>query len=308
VPLSILAATTSDSAAVWEIGMNHPGEIAPLAALAGPDAAIITNIGIAHIEFMKTREAIAQEKGLLAEAVAPEGAVILSADDDQSASIASRTNARVIRVGLGGGDITATSLVESLDGCSFVVQAGGRSLPTRIACNGAHMVRNALLAVAAGIEFGISPEDAVSALPQTRLTGGRLEHRIIRGISFLDDTYNANPDSMEAALATLRALPGPGRRIAVLGKMGELGDYESEGYRRTGAAAGRLADMLVTVGAEAGAIAEAAREAGLGRVHEVADAVSGSLMLDNLARPGDIVLVKGSRSARMEEVIKNFAR
>ena len=306
VPLSILSAGTSDTAAVWEIGMNHPGEIASLSALAKPDAAIITNIGTAHIEFMKTREAIALEKGALAEAVPPEGFVVLCAEDDRSDSIASRTSARVVRAGLASGSVTASSLVESAGGCSFVVHAGGRSLATSISCNGAHMVRNALLAVAAGIEFGISPEDAVSALPQTRLAGGRLQHRIIRGISFLDDTYNANPDSMVAALSTLRALPGSGRRIAVLGRMGELGSHEVEGYRRTGLAAGGNVDILITVGAESAAMADAAREAGLGRIHEVEDTASASLMLVNLARPGDIVLVKGSRSARMESVLKHF--
>ena len=306
VPLSILSATTADSAAVWEIGMNHPGEIAPLAALAKPDAAIITNVGIAHIEFMKTREAIALEKRALAEAVPPDGFVVLSSDDDQSDLIASRAKARVVLAGLSSGSITASSLAESAEGCRFVVHAGGQSFETSIPCNGTHMVRNALLAVAAGIEFGISPEDAAAGLPQTRLAGGRLQHRIIRGISFLDDTYNANPDSMVAALATLRALPGGGRRIAVLGRMGELGAYEQEGYRLTGIAAGKNADILITVGAESAPIAEAARGTGLGRIHEVDDTASASLMLDNLARPGDVVLVKGSRSARMESVLKHF--
>ncbi len=308
LPLSILSASTADTAAVWEIGMNHPGEIAALAALARPDAAIITNIGVAHIEYLKTREAIAREKSALAEAIAPEGFVVLSAEDDQSDFIASRTKARVVRAGLSSGSITANTLIESTEGCSFVVHFDGRSFATSIACNGAHMVRNALLAVAAGIELGISPEDAVSGLPQTRLAGGRLQRRVIRGISFLDDTYNANPDSMVAALSTLRALPGHGRRIAVLGRMGELGAYESEGYRRTGIAAGENVDILITVGAESAPMADAARQAGLDRIHEVDDAASASLMLDNLARPGDLVLVKGSRSARMESVFKHFER
>jgi len=308
LPLSILSATTADTAAVWEIGMNHPGEIAPLAALAKPDAAIITNIGVAHIEHLKSRKAIALEKCALAEAVPPEGFVVLSAEDDQSDFIASRTKARVIRAGLSSGSLTADSLVESPEACSFVVHVDGRSFETSIPCNGAHMVRNALLAVAAGIEFGISPGDAVSGLPQTRLAGGRLQHRVIRGISFLDDTYNANPDSMIAALATLRALPGHGHRIAVLGRMGELGSHEEEGYRLTGAAAAKNADILITVGVESTPMADAAREAGLGRTHEVADSASASLMLDNLARPGDVVLVKGSRSARMESVLKHFER
>lgn len=306
VPLSMLSAGTGDSLAVWEIGMNHPGEIAPLAALAKPDAAIVTNIGIAHIQYMKTREAIALEKSALVAAVPAEGFVVLPAGDEQSDFIASQTRARIVRVGLPSGGLTATSLVETAEGCSFVLQSEEGPFPTSIPCNGAHMVGNALLAVAAGIGFGISPGVAASALPQTRLTGGRLQHRSIRGISFLDDTYNANPDSMAAALSTLRALPGSGRRIAVLGRMGELGPHEREGYWHTGIVAGKNVDILITVGTETAPMAEAAREAGLGRIHEVGDTASASLMLTNLARPGDVVLVKGSRSAHMETVLKHF--
>ncbi len=306
VPLSIVAATSQDSAAVWEIGMNHPGEIAPLAALARPDAAIITNIGVAHIEYMKTREAIALEKGMLAEAVPAEGAVILSSDDDWTDSIAARCKARVIRAGFAGGFLSATNLRESEEGMSFEVVFEGRSHAATIPANGTHMVRNALLALAAGLEFGIPVEKAISGLATARLADGRLQRRIIHGVIFLDDTYNANPDSMEAALNTLRALPGSGRRIAVLGRMGELGDYAAEGYRRTGDAAGRLVDVLVTVGDETSDVASAARSAGLGRIHEVTDTVSAALMIKNLARPGDIVLVKGSRSSRMEDVLEHF--
>ncbi len=306
LPLSILAASGSDTAAVWEIGMNHPGEIAPLAALAKPDAAIITNIGVAHIEYMKSRDAIAFEKGALAEAVPSSGFVVLPAADDQTDGLAARCQSRVVRTGLGSGDVTADSLKESEDSCSFVLHAGGQSLGARIPCHGAHMVANALQAVAAGVEFGVSPQEAVAALAKARLAGGRLERCSIRGVSFLDDTYNASPDSMLAALSTLRALPGSGHRIAVLGRMGELGDHAAEGYRQTGIAAAKFADILVTVGQETAPLARAAREAGLGRTHDVEDAASAARMLAQLAKPGDIVLVKGSRSARMENVLKKF--
>jgi len=305
LPLSILAASASDTAAVWEIGMNHPGEITPLAALARPDAAIITNIGVAHIGFMGSREAIAAEKGALAEAVPAEGFVVLPADD-LCPGIAARCRARVVRTGLAAGDISADSLVEGESSCSFTLQADGQSFPARIPCNGAHMVANALQAVAAGIGFGVAPQAAANALAKAKLAGGRLERRLIRNIIFLDDTYNASPDSMLAALATLRALPGSGHRIAVLGRMGELGDYADEGYSQTGAAAAKFADILVAVGPETAPLASAARAAGLGRTHEVADAASAARMLAQLAKPGDIVLVKGSRTAQMENVLNLF--
>lgn len=308
VPLSILSASTADTAAVWEIGMNHAGEIAPLAALARPDGAIITNIGVAHIENLGSRDAIAQEKGMLAEAVAAGGFVVLPAEDDYAASLSARTKARVVMTGLSAGAVTADSISESAESCEFVVYFEGRSLPARLPCNGTHMVRNALLAIAGGIELGIPVEQAIEGLAASRLAAGRLQHRLIRGIGFLDDTYNANPDSMVAALSTLRALPGAGRRIAVLGRMGELGDYALTGYQRTGEAAAQHADILITVGAETAPMADAARAAGMRRIHEVADTASASLMLENLARKGDTVLVKGSRSARMETVIQLFDR
>lgn len=306
VPLSILAANSADTAAVWEIGMNHPGEIAPLAELARPDVAIITGIGVAHIEYMKTRDAIALEKGRLAEAVPAHGAVILSADCDRTDSIASRTKARIVRAGLTGGALRADHFQESESGLHFAITHNGRTYPASIPANGSHMARNALLALAAGLELDVDLEAGIAALASAPLAGGRLERRTIQGVIFIDDSYNANPDSMEAALVTLRGFPGPGRRIAVLGAMGELGDYAAEGCRRVGATAGRLADILVTVGDSATPIAAAAREAGLSRIHEVGDTASAALMLRNLARPGDIVLVKGSRSARMEGVIHHF--
>lgn len=307
LPLSILSTDSAHQAAVWEIGMNHPGEIAPLAALAKPTCAIITNIGTAHIEHLGSREAIALEKGMLAEAIETGGAVILPARDDYADAIALRCKAKVVRAGIDSGDLQATNIAHTPTGTSFTVVHGGQSLAASIPVQGRHMVSNAVLALAAGLECGIPLESAVKALSKSRLTGGRLEQKILRGIVFLDDTYNANPDSMEAALETLRAIPGGGRRIAVLGKMGELGDYASEGYRRTGAAAAKLADILVTVGTETAPVAEAARNLGMGRIHETENTANAARMIEQLARPGDIVLVKGSRSARMETLLTHFA-
>jgi len=306
VPLSILSAESQDEAAVWEVGMNHPGEIAPLAALIQPACAIITNIGTAHIEYMKTRDAIALEKGALAEAVPSTGAVILPAEDDKSESIAKRCRARVLRVGMTQGDLIATDLQSTPEGMSFTVRQGAKTFSASITVHGAHMVQNALLALAAGVEMGVPLEKGIKGLAKARLVGGRLEQKTIAGVTYLDDSYNANPESMEAALNTLRQVPSAGRRIAVLGKMGELGEHATEGYRRTGAAAARLADILLTVGSDSVAMSSAARDAGLGRVHEVEDTAAAARMLSQLARPGDLVLVKGSRSARMETIFEHL--
>ena len=310
VPLSILAASSSDKAAVWEVGMNHPGEIAPLAELIKPDCVIITNIGTAHIEYMKTRDAIALEKGMLAEVVPATGSVILSADDDKTDSIAARCRGKVIRTGLKNGNLTATEIAPTSTGTTFtvVLQSTDQTLTasTSIPVQGLHMVQNALMAIAAGLELGVPLESAGKGLARTELAGGRLEKRMHKGVTFFDDTYNANPDSMEAALSTLRFTPCMGRRIAVLGKMGELGDYAAEGYSRVGCATVKYADVLVTVGPEARHISATARELGFSRIHEVEDTSAAARILDQLARPGDLVLVKGSRSARMETLFQKL--
>ncbi len=305
LPLSILSASITDDAAVWEIGMNHPGEIAPLARLARPDLAIITNIGVAHIEYMGSREAIAAEKGALAEAVGANGCVILS-EDDFAPHFANRTAARVVRTGLSSGAVTASNIEMSAEGCRFSVRAGNETVSTSVSAPGEHMVRNALLAVAAGLELGLKLEECAEGLAAVRLTGGRLTRRVLRGVTVLDDTYNANPDSMDAALDTLGALPVSGRRIAVLGRMGELGEHAAAGYQRVGRNAARIVDALIAVGPETVPLSETARAAGLKEVHATGDAAEAAGVLRRLAQEGDIVLVKGSRAARMERVIEAF--
>ncbi|HEY5705348.1 MAG TPA: UDP-N-acetylmuramoyl-tripeptide--D-alanyl-D-alanine ligase [Terrimicrobiaceae bacterium] len=306
LPLSILSASITDDAAVWEIGMNHPGEIGPLAKLARPDLAIITNIGVAHIEYMGSREAIAAEKGALAEAVGRNGSVILPAEDDFAAHIANRTTARVVRTGLSAGAVSASDIEMKPDGCRFTVHSGREAVRTSVAAPGAHMVRNALLAIAAGLEFGLRLEECAEGLAAARLTGGRLTRRVLRGVTVLDDTYNANPDSMDAALDTLGALPVAGRRIAVLGRMGELGEHAAAGYKRVGRNAARILDALIAVGPETVPLSETARAEGLKEVHAAEDAAEAAGVLRKLAQEGDIVLVKGSRAARMERVIEAF--
>ena len=304
LPLSILSASVTDDAAVWEIGMNHPGEIAPLAKLARPDLAIITNVGFAHIEYMGSREAIAAEKGALAAAVGCSGCVILPAEDEFALSIASRTAAPVITTGLSSGEVTASNIEMSAEGCRFAVHAGGETVRASVAAPGEHMVRNALLAIAAGLALGLRLEECAEGLATARLAGGRLTRRIVRGVTLLDDTYNANPDSMDAALDTLGSLPVRGRRIAVLGRMGELGEHATAGYQRVGRNAARIVDALIAVGSETIPLSETARSAGLTEVHATQDTVAAADVLRALAQEGDVVLIKGSRAARMERVIE----
>ncbi len=150
LPRTMLEANSADEIAVWELGMNHPGEIAPLAALAAPDVGVITNIGIAHIEFMGSREAIAQEKGALAEAIGAAGTMVLNADDPFSVSIAKRTRAKIVLAGVEHGALRAEDITQSATGSEFTIIEGAHRCRAQLPVPGMHMVQNALLAVAVG--------------------------------------------------------------------------------------------------------------------------------------------------------------
>ena len=307
LPRTILEATSEGEVAVWEIGMNHPGEIAVLSKIAAPDAAIITNIGVAHIEFMGSREAIATEKGALAEAIEPQGTVILNADDPFSNGIAARTRAKVVFAGTTGGTVRAIEIRQSAEGSEFTIVEGAHRCRAQLPVAGSHMVQNALLAVAAGRTFGLSIEECAAGLAAAPLTKARLQIKEIRGVQFLDDSYNANPDSMKAALRTLVELDTDGKRIAVLGEMRELGTESERGHREVGETAATLGvDQLITIGDAAEPIAQAARTAGLDKVSSVRSNREATALLGEIAGPGDLVLIKGSRAARTEEVIEQF--
>jgi UDP-N-acetylmuramoyl-tripeptide--D-alanyl-D-alanine ligase len=309
LPRTMLSASRSDEIGVWEIGMNHPGEVAPLAALAAPDVAIITNIGVAHIEFMGSREAIAQEKGELATAVQESGTVILNGDDNFSESIAQRVRARVIFAGIGNGTIRAEEIRQTSDGCEFTVLERAHRARVRLPVPGLHMVQNALLAVATGRVLGLTLEECAAGLAAAPLTEARLQMREINGVQFIDDSYNANPDSMKAALRTLADLETDGNRIAVLGEMGELGSQSESGHREVGEAAAEAAiDQLIVVGERAAVIARAAEAAGLTNTTVAKSHEEAAELLSESASRGDLVLVKGSRTARMERVIDDFAK
>jgi UDP-N-acetylmuramoyl-tripeptide--D-alanyl-D-alanine ligase len=307
LPRTILEATSADEIGVWEIGMNHPGEIATLAKVAAPDVAIITNIGVAHIEFMGSREKIAEEKGSLAEAVGTEGTVILNADDPFTTTITSRAHGKVLLAGTTSGSIRAGEITQSGPGTDFTILEGAHRCRAQLSVPGLHMVHNALLAIAAGRVFGLSLEECAAGLIAAPLTKARSQIKDIGGVQFLDDSYNANPDSMNAALRTLVELDADGKRIAVLGEMRELGDQSERGHREVGETAAALkVDQLIAIGDVAAAIADAARQAGLPKTTIVTSTSEAAEVLSEIAAPGDLILIKGSRAARTEEVIEHF--
>ena len=309
LPLTVLSTNAADEIGVFEMGMNHPGEIAPLAAIAAPDAAIITNIGTAHIEYMGSREAIALEKGMLAEAVPAEGCVILNADDEFTPAIAARTPAYVLTAGFAeNADVRVSEVNVVALGSQFLLHFPNLpALPVRLPIPGRHMVSNAALAAAAGYHFGLATEEIIAGLESATLNKGRLQLRTLNGFTFLDDTYNANPDSMRAALETLLSLPCKGRRIVVLGRMGELGIHAEREHRTLGQLVTQLQfPLLCTVGdTEAQWLAEGA---GLGsKVHAFLTNAACAEFLRHTLHPDDLVLLKGSRSAGMENILTSFA-
>ncbi len=308
LPQTILRASGTDRIGVFELGMNHPGEIEPLAKIAAPDVGIITNVGTAHIGNMGSRDAIAKEKGMLAEAIGEAGHLVLNADDEFSKSIAARTKARVVFAGIGCGDVRVTEIRPQPEGSRFTLQAGGESVESWLGVPGVHMIQNATLAVAAGRIFGLTLSECALGLQKTRFAKGRLEAKTVGGIRFLDDSYNANPDSMFVAIRTLMQMPDCVRRIAVLGQMNELGNETGSGHRQVGEAAAREGvHCLITVGELARQIGVAACEGGVGKTLNAETVEEAAVMLRKIARTGDVVLVKGSRGARMERVIEAFA-
>lgn len=312
VPLTLLSMNEADTCGVVEMGMNHFGEIQVLADIAKPDAAVITNIGVAHIEYMGSREGIAKEKGMLVEAITEKGVVVLNANDDMTPSLAARTRAKVITAGIDAGDVRATILGADASGTRFSLDfAGEATLEGVLPLVGRHMVGNAVLAAACAWHYGISPTDIVEALTSVQLTKGRLQVKQVQGITFLDDSYNANPDSMRAGLKTLAELSLPGRRVAVLGRMGELGPHAESGHREVGEyAADAGMNLVVTVGnAEAESIGQAAtKRKPILEHHHFSTHAEAATFLGDWLKDDDAVLLKGSRSAGMEQVLTLFEK
>jgi UDP-N-acetylmuramoyl-tripeptide--D-alanyl-D-alanine ligase len=256
---------------------------------------------------MGSREAIAQEKGMLAEAVGSDGTVILNADDPFSEGIAGRTRARVVFAGINNGTLRATEIEQSSGGSEFTMLEAAHRCRAQLSVPGLHMVQNALLAVAAGRAFGVPLEECAIGLATAPLTKARLQIKNVNGVEFLDDSYNANPDSMKAALRTLVELHADGKKIAVLGEMRELGPETERGHQEVGQEAAALeVDYVIGIGEMGQLISNAAKHAGLKNSSTVGSTSEAATILRTIAEPGDLVLVKGSRLARTEEVIEHF--
>jgi UDP-N-acetylmuramoyl-tripeptide--D-alanyl-D-alanine ligase len=306
VPLTLLRLEAAHEAAVLEIGTNHPGELAPLVQLVQPQLGIITNIAREHLEFFSDLPGVAAEEGTLAESLPAGGKLLLNGDNAWSEVIAKRTQACVVRVGLGeANDWRAREVRVSQSGVSFQVEGPRADLAGeyRVQLLGRHQVVNGLFAIAVGEELGLGRVEIQRGLaecPPARMRMQLWEHN---GVRVLDDSYNANADSVGAALQTLVDLPCKGRRVAVLGDMAELGVHTGPAHAEVGRRAAELGvGQLFAVGRQAPVMAQAARDAGLTRVIEFPDVEPAASALQHFVKAGDLVLLKGSRVTRMERL------
>jgi UDP-N-acetylmuramoyl-tripeptide--D-alanyl-D-alanine ligase len=310
VPLTLLRLESSHQAAVLEAGSNHPGELAPLVQMIAPSHGVVTNIGREHLEFFGDLAGVAREEGMMAEGLSAAGTLFINGDDGWSESIARRTPARVVRAGLNeGNDYRAVDIRGDDTGSVFTVRCGQARLDGeyRIQLLGRHQVANSLFALAAGAELGLDRAQIERGLALCAPSKMRLQLGHAGGVRVLDDAYNANADSMLAALETLRALPCPGRRVAVLGDMAELGESSGPAHAEVGRRAAELGlDQLFTVGTRAAELAAAARAGGLRNVVEFPEADGAAQAVNDFARPGDVVLVKASRAMRLERITETL--
>jgi UDP-N-acetylmuramoyl-tripeptide--D-alanyl-D-alanine ligase len=306
LPLTILRLAPEHQALVVEIGANQPGEIAALAAIAQPTVAVVTMVAPVHTEFFGSIDGVREEKAALVRAVPADGHVVLNADDPRVASMARDTAATVLTYGgSAAADVRAIGdVVEDPDGLRFVLQARGDQAPVRLAFPGRHNVANALAAAAVGVALGVRLDEIARGLGNARPVAGRCVWRRAGDVLILDDTYNANPVSVRAALDTLGAPRGAGRLIVVLGDMLELGATTDEAHREIGREiAGRGVTEFVGVGRYAALAVAEARDAGLENALHTASFDDTVAHLLKRLGAGDVVLVKGSRGMRMERVV-----
>ncbi|MCK4771431.1 MAG: UDP-N-acetylmuramoyl-tripeptide--D-alanyl-D-alanine ligase [Candidatus Latescibacteria bacterium] len=307
VPLTLLRLRRSHEVAVVEMGMNHPGEIARLCAIAEPTAGVITNVGAAHLEFMGDLDAVAYEKAELAEAIGPHGFLVLNADDSRVAAMGERTEARIVTFGLEQKAEIRGEIVEFDRGIYPVFRCNGGPA-VRLQVPGVHNVMNALAAAAVGEAMGCSPEQVGEGLESYEGSKWRTEMIEADGILVLNDSYNANPVSVSIALRLLHDWENarPHRRVAVLGDMLELGRSAPRSHRSLGEEVVHSGvELLIAVGDYAPEVIEGALEAGFPGDGALAsgDVDEAWIELGPRLEPGDLVLVKGSRRIGLERIV-----
>ncbi len=305
LPLSILKLSSGYQRAVLEMGFYVPGEIALLCDIALPQVGVVTNIGTVHAERAGSQETIAQGKSELVQSLPEDGVAILNFDDPWVRKMEEKTRAQVFFYGLSSeSDLWADNVEgQGLEGIRFRLHYKRETLHVRVPLIGRHSVHTALRATAVGLVEGLTWQEIFDGLNQGHTQLRLVAVRSKTGALILDDTYNASPESMLAALNLLDELDG--RKIAVLGDMLELGQYEHQGHEMVGLRAAQVADMLLTLGTRAHIIAEAARRSGMRKssilefdeLEPIVDWLNENLAVN------DSVLIKGSHGLRMDRIV-----
>jgi len=310
LPLTLLKLDDKVDIAVLEMGMRGQGEIRYLTNIVKPNAAIITNIGLAHIERLGSQENILKANLEITEGLQEGGTVILNGDDPLLYGMKGKLNSRIVYFGINNDDVEYKAININnlgLEGIEFDIIINDEKYKVKVPSPGIHNVYNALAAFAVGMEVGQSPDKIIKGILNYKPTQMRLDVKEYKGITIINDAYNANPQSMEAAIKVLKDISKKGRAIAVLGDMLEMGEYASKAHFDIGSFAFKQGiDYVVTVGEKGKLIAKGAVREGMEneRVYSFDDNEEAGMFLRNFAREGDCILVKGSRGMKMEEVIE----
>ncbi|HEY4025441.1 MAG TPA: UDP-N-acetylmuramoyl-tripeptide--D-alanyl-D-alanine ligase [Candidatus Dormibacteraeota bacterium] len=298
LPLTLLRLERAHTAAVLEMGMQGPGEIARLAALARPTVGIVTMVGTVHLEYFPDRDALARAKGELVEALPADGLAVLNAEDSYFDLLRGLSRAPVVSFGLEAGDLRAEGYRALPDGGSLLTVAG---VPVRLGLRGRHQARNALAALAAGRFAGVPIAEGAAALADVGVDQRLQELRAPAGYTVVDDAYNASPESMLAAFETLAERPRAGRLLALLGEMRELGPAATAAHEDVGRVARKVFDRVAVVETGHGRLLAEAAGADL-----VAGREAALRWVRAQARPGDVVLVKASHGIGLHEVVQDL--
>lgn len=306
VPLTLLNVDETTEALVCELAAQRQGEIAELCSVVRPQVGVVTNVGEAHMEYFGTQEAIALAKGELPSCLPEGGTAILNADDPRVVAMGSLTAANIITYGLGpGADVRAESVQTDRAGRPrFRLTRGYEHDWVELAVSGRHQVPNALAAACVGMALGIELKVCARSLERARLSRWRMEVIEREGVRWINDAYNANPQSMKAALQSAVEMGGD-RLIAVLGYMAELGPISDEAHADVGRRAAQVADKVVVVGKGAEALYEAAAQVGNAETVRVDDVQDAREAIGEV-REGDVVLVKASRAVGLEKIVEEL--
>lgn len=309
MPMAILAMPLDTEVAVLEMGMNHFGEIAYLSSIGHPDVAVIVNIGTAHIEFLGSQEGIRSAKMEIVKGMNEKGMLLLNGDDTLLRNLEPKPLQRITYFGKSEGcDVRAFDVRQDGQYLRFRAEAGKLSIPVELMLEGEHYVSDALAAVAAALKLVVPSDKIGENLSHFHNLSGRQEIFEVGGYTIIKDCYNAGPESMAAALSVLGNKPG--RKIAVLGDMLELGDCTQAEHYRIGRIAAEKADLVFAYGNHAARVKDGTITGGMPENRGMAFESQDELLaaLKRMARPGDVLLFKASRGMHLERVLEAFLK